>query len=103
MVSNLQNMLCYFAQISNNFEYRTQIKNKLPISIPPHLWNCIDPLIDRDITSLIWHAKATINMTDSVLIELCFIYNYISIPTNTWSISIGHIIPRDPPFESVGN
>ena len=32
MVSDLQNMLCVFVQLSNNFEYRIQAKNKLPIS-----------------------------------------------------------------------
>jgi hypothetical protein len=42
-------------------------------------------------------------MEPSILTELRYIFDYLSVPSNRWEISIGHIIDRDPSMESAGD
>jgi hypothetical protein len=72
-------------------------------SLPHHLWKRLDPLITRETTGLLWHSKATIDMMPLVELELRYIQEYISDPSNAWSISIDHLIPRDPTFMIMGD
>ena len=91
----------YFA-VKGWYDRQQKIK-KWSKELPRHLWNRLDSLVARDIATVIWHTQSPIPMTEPVLRELQYLSDYLAQPTNQWSISIGHLIPRDPTFASEGD
>jgi hypothetical protein len=83
------------------------MRSKKPTSwteaLPPHLHKRIDQLVARDIANVLWRTKARLPITAYIRSELTYVHDYLSVPTNTWKTSIGHLIIRDAMFPSTGD
>ena len=71
--------------------------------LPKHLHHRLDSLIARDVATLIWKTKTFISISDAVAFEIRSMYAIMADPNRPWSISIGHVIPRDAQFTSLGD
>ncbi|KAI2510867.1 hypothetical protein MHU86_3488 [Fragilaria crotonensis] len=71
--------------------------------LPKHLHHRLDSLIAREMAALIWKTKTTIKLTEAVAFEIRNIESLLANKDRPWSISIGHVIPRDAQFTSLGD
>ena len=71
--------------------------------LPKHLHHRIDAMIARDMAALLWSQKVKITLTTSVIGELTHVHSLIANPSYKWEMHIGHVIPRDPQFTSLGD
>jgi hypothetical protein len=71
--------------------------------LPAALMHRLEPLIQREIAALLWHSKQVIKVTPFVKRELHYLHAYLSVRSNPWAISIGHLVPRDPTFTTTGD
>lgn len=85
------------------FYSRTQRIHHFSQQLPKHLHQRLDQLIARDMAALLWHSKTPITLSDAVITELRHFHEHMADTSRPWSISIGHIIPRDAQFVSVGD
>jgi hypothetical protein len=63
----------------------------------------LEPLIGREVASLLWRTRQTIHVTKFVRRELEYLHTYLTNHENRWAISIGHLVPRSPTFTTKGN
>ena len=75
----------------------------LSAQLPKDLHTRLDNLIARDIAALLWRTKTKIDIPKPVSHELQQLHALLNNPTINWSISIGHVIPRDAQFTSLGD
>ncbi|KAI2498469.1 hypothetical protein MHU86_16053 [Fragilaria crotonensis] len=87
----------------NGFYSRQNKRQYLSAQLPKHLHHRMDSLIARDIAALIWKTKTIINLPEPVLFEIRNITELLAEKERPWSISIGHVIPRDAQFTSLGD
>ena len=85
------------------FYNRSQKYKSLAAQLPKHLHTRIDNLIARDMAALLWRTKSAIGLTEPVIHELQQLYNILADTSRPWSISIGHVVPRDAQFTSIGD
>jgi hypothetical protein len=85
------------------FYRRKQKLQHLSNQLPKDLHHRLDSLIARDIASLIWKTKTRIELTAPIQFEISQLHSLIADHNYPWSISIGHVIPRDPQFTSHGD
>lgn len=85
------------------FYSRTNRANKFSQQLPKHLHHRLDSLVARDMAALLWHTKTKLPISHQVHRELQSLYLYMADTTRPWAISIGHIIPRDAQFTSLGD
>ena len=84
--------------------YRRQSKLQyLSTQLPKDLHHRLDSLIAREIASLIWKTKTKIQINAPIQFEIGQLHSLIADANRPWSISIGHVIPRDPQFTSFGD
>lgn len=84
--------------------YKRQGKERLlRAQLPKHLHSRINSLIAKDMASLLWATSSKIAMTPAVLRELTQIYEHLRDPSKPWEMQIGHVIPRDATFTSIGD
>jgi hypothetical protein len=55
------------------------------------------------MAALLWQTKSTISLPPSVIRELRQSYNHLADQSRDWCISIGHLVPRDAQFTSIGD
>jgi hypothetical protein len=73
--------------------------------MPAALANRISQIISREAAQLLWDARHQLNHPMTAAIHFCVqaIFTNLSDRTNDWGQQIGHIIPRDPTFTSLGD
>ena len=71
--------------------------------LPKHLHHRIDAMIARDMAALLWSQKVKIPLSQAVIGELAHVHSLIANPDYKWEMQIGHVIPRDPQFTSLGD
>ena len=76
---------------------------RLSMQLPKHLHHRLDSLIARDMAALIWKTKTIIPLPAPVQFELENLYSILADAQRPWSISIGHVVPRDAQFTSLGD
>ena len=67
------------------------------------LHHCLDSLIARETAALLWRTKTAIPLLTAVNYELKQIHETLTKATNSWSINIGHAVPRDAQHTSLGD
>ena len=82
---------------------RLQLNEKFKRELPSSLWKRIDSLVSKDIAKYVWNKRLKIKMQPRILKELKYLHSYLKNPDNPWSISIGHVIPRDPTWTTAGD
>ena len=82
---------------------RTKQTKMLEAQLPKDLHTRIDNLIARDMAALLWRTKSAISIPLSVTNELRQLHEHLADPSRDWSISIGHVVPREPQFTSIGD
>jgi hypothetical protein len=85
------------------FYNRAKKTKLLSAQLPKDLHTRMDSLIARDIAALLWRTKTAIPIPPSVTHELHQLHQHLADTTRPWSISIGHVVPRDPQFTSLGD
>ena len=91
-----------FHQVKGYYNRRQKMTN-LAAQLPKDLHHRLDSLIARDIAALLWRTKTAITIPDSVRHEIYQLHAHLADITKPWSISIGHVIPRDAQFTSLGD
>ena len=91
-----------FHQVKGFYSRRDK-EAKLSKQLPKHLHHRLDSLIARDMASLLWRTKSRITITEPVAREIHNIYEHMADASKEWSISIGHIVPRDSQYTSFGD
>ena len=76
---------------------------RLSMQLPKHLHHRLDSLIACDMAALIWKTKTIIPLPAPVQFELENLYSILADAQRPWSISIGHVVPRDAQFTSLGD
>ena len=76
---------------------------KYTAELPKHLHHRIDSMIARDMAAMLWSHKVKIPLPPSVINELKHVHSLIANPTYKWEMQIGHVIPRDAQFTSIGD
>jgi hypothetical protein len=71
--------------------------------LPAELIHRLEPLVQREIASLLWRTKQVIEVTPSVRRELAYLHTYLRDHNNPWAISIGHLVRRDCTFTTTGD
>jgi len=72
-------------------------------ALPPRLADRLEPLIQRDKAKQLWQSEAPIPLTNTLRQELQFLRDAVVDPEHSWSMQIGHIIPRDPHVQCWGD
>ena len=102
-----QNSLCRaiqsrFYQVKA-FLNRTKETKLLSTQLPKGLHHRLDSLIARDIAALPWQTKTAIAIPPSVTHKIKALHPHLADTTRPLAISIGHVVPRDPQFTSIGD
>jgi hypothetical protein len=71
--------------------------------LPKHLHCRVDSMIARDMASLLWSTKSRTPMSDSVKYELRRLHAHMANFDLPWEMCIGHTVPRDAQFTSIGD
>ena len=88
---------------ARGYATRARKRQRLRAQLPKSLHNRLQSLVAKDIASYIWRNRVAIPMNQLIKNELAYLFAYLSIPTNPWEISIGHIIKRDPHGTTAGD
>jgi hypothetical protein len=60
-------------------------------------------MIARDMAALLWSHNVKIPLTTAIIGELTHVHSLIANPEYKWEMHIGHVIPRDAQFTSLGD
>jgi len=82
---------------------RSRKEQALKLLLPKHLHNRVDPLISREMASLLFHSRARVKTDAPLQSELETLRKYLADYSRPWQISLTHLIPRDPNFISIGD
>ena len=82
---------------------RNHKEQALRLLLPKHLHNRVDPLISREMASLLFHSRARVKTDAPLQSELETLRKYLADYSRPWQISLTHLIPRDPNFISIGD
>ena len=75
---------------------RDQISMKVEQQLPKHLMDRLQPVVQAKMAQALWQFRSKITVSEEVKADLAFLRTYLLDPSQSWSISIGHVIPRDP-------
>jgi hypothetical protein len=92
----------YLAAAHWRTHHATQIET-WRVDLTDALLHRLEPLIQREMASLLWRMRQTIPVSPFVRRKLKYLHNYVRTPTNPWAISIGHLIPREHTFTTTGD
>jgi hypothetical protein len=73
------------------------------VELPRPLAARLEPLVEREIAAVLWRTKQAILVTPFARQELVYLHTYLANRCNPWSISIGHIVKRNPTFTTTGD
>jgi hypothetical protein len=82
---------------------RKKTEPRLAKPLPANLQHRVDALVAREQSRILWHPKHKMFVSDRLRAELQILHQYLEDRANDWSISIGHLIPRDHQFEFTGD
>lgn len=104
---SFQNSLCRaiqqrFHQVKGYYN-RSCKEGEFKAQLPKDLHHRLDRLIARDMATLLWRTKTPIPIPPPVTYELKALHRQFSDFSRPWSISIGHVVPRDAQFTSLGD
>lgn len=71
--------------------------------LPAALAKRVTPLLAREQARFMYNSKASCKLTPAIVCELRWLHDYLSNPSNAWSIAIGHVVPRTPSFTIAGD
>jgi hypothetical protein len=91
----------YLAVAHWRTRHATQIET-WRVDLTDALLHHLEPLIQREMASLLWCTRQTIPVSPFVRRELKYLHNYPRTPANPWAISIGHLVPREHTFTLLG-
>ena len=84
---------------------RRRRQEQLEVMMPTAFASRISQILDREQAQLLWHANRheTYPVTPDIRWNLQCVFEHLSDRNNDWGQQIGHIIPRDPTFISLGD
>jgi hypothetical protein len=85
------------------FHDRKATTARLSTQLPTNLQNRVESLVSREVAALMWRTKTKIAISQEVADELHHLHSILSDFSIPWSISIGHIIPREAQMISHGD
>ena len=91
-----------FTQVRGYYKRKGK-EHVLRAQLPKHLHSRINSLIAKDMATLLWTTSSKIKMTPLVHRELVQVYEHLRDPSKIWEMQIGHVIPRDATFTSIGD
>ena len=91
-----------FTQVRGFYKRRGK-ERFLQTQLPRHLHSRINSLLAKDMASLLWATASKIAMTDPVRHELAQVHRHLSDFSKPWEMQVGHVIPRDATFTSIGD
>ena len=92
----------YFALRGLRLRHAEQIA-AWEVELPGPLVARLEPLIQREIAAVLWRTKQAILVTPFARQELVYLHTYLADRCNPWSISISHIVKRNPTFTTTGD
>ena len=82
---------------------RQGLMERFSEDLPPNLESRALSLVSKQMARVLWKDRSPCPAPPDFREEIKWLHSYLSVPANTWEISIGHIIPRDPTFTSAGD
>ena len=82
---------------------RSRQSEKIARELPESLLDRLSHLVAKSMAQLLWNSRVEVRVSPALRAEFQALYDDLQNPDNDWSISIGHLIPRDPHVQSLGD
>jgi hypothetical protein len=86
-----------------HYNRRKQIRTTAAASLPPNLHYRLNSIVATEVAAALWQSKQTMVLSDTERTAIGELAAYARSSTRSWTGTIGHMIPRDPDFESYGD
>ena len=86
-----------------HYNLRQKIRKTAAVNLPPNLHYRLNSVVATEVAAALWQSKQTMVISDQERQALRDLSAYATSSERSWTGTIGHMIQRDPDFESYGD